>query len=62
VDINKAWETVNENIINSAKESQGYYEPKKNKPWFEGRSSELLEQRKQTQIAMVTGSERSKLG
>jgi hypothetical protein len=30
-DVNKAWETIRENINISAKESLGYYEPKKNK-------------------------------
>jgi hypothetical protein len=32
VDVNKAWQTIRENIKISAKESLGYYEPKKNKP------------------------------
>jgi hypothetical protein len=32
VDINKAWETVRENIKISAKESVGYFELKKHKP------------------------------
>jgi hypothetical protein len=36
VDVNKAWETIRENIKMSAKESLGYYEPKKRKPWFCG--------------------------
>jgi hypothetical protein len=35
VDLNKAWETIIENIKMSAKESLGYYEPKKHKPWFD---------------------------
>jgi hypothetical protein len=35
VDVNKAWETIRENIKISAKESQSYYEPKKNKSWFD---------------------------
>jgi hypothetical protein len=35
VDINRAWETVRENIKNSAKESLGYYELKKHKLWFD---------------------------
>jgi hypothetical protein len=33
--INRAWETVRENIKISAKESLGYYELKKHKPWFD---------------------------
>jgi hypothetical protein len=32
VDVNKAWETIRENIKISSKESLGYYELKKNKP------------------------------
>jgi hypothetical protein len=35
VDINRAWETIRENIKISAKESLGYYELKKHKPWFD---------------------------
>jgi hypothetical protein len=34
-EINSAWETIRENIKISAKESLGYYEVKKHKPWFE---------------------------
>jgi hypothetical protein len=40
-DINRALETIRENIKTSAKESLGYYELKKHKPWFdEGCSKE----------------------
>jgi hypothetical protein len=35
VDINRAWETIKENIKISAKGSLGYYELKKHKPWFD---------------------------
>jgi hypothetical protein len=34
-DINRAWVTIRENIKISAKESFGYYELKKIKPWFD---------------------------
>jgi hypothetical protein len=34
-DVNKAWETIRENIKIFAKESIGYYELKKNKSWFD---------------------------
>jgi hypothetical protein len=34
VDINRAWETITENIKISDKESLGYYESKKLKPWL----------------------------
>jgi hypothetical protein len=33
-DVNTAWETITDNIKISAKESLGYYELKKTKPWF----------------------------
>jgi hypothetical protein len=33
VDVNKAWETIRENIKISAKVSLGYYILKKNKSW-----------------------------
>jgi hypothetical protein len=41
-----AWETIRENIKISAKESIGYYELKKHKPWFNKGCSKLLLQRK----------------
>jgi hypothetical protein len=34
VEINSAWEKIRENIKISAKESIGYFELKKHKPWF----------------------------
>jgi hypothetical protein len=41
VDINRAWETIRENIQNfSQKESVGYHELK-HKPWFDDGCSEL---------------------
>jgi hypothetical protein len=50
VDINGAWETVGENMNISTKESLGYYELKKCKPWFDERCSELLDESKQTKL------------
>jgi hypothetical protein len=50
VEINSAWETVRENIKTSAKESLGYFELKKHKPWFGEGCSELLDQRKQAKL------------
>jgi hypothetical protein len=50
VDINGAWESVRENIKISAKESLGYCELEKHKPWFDGGCSELLDQRKQARL------------
>jgi phosphomevalonate kinase len=35
VEINIAWETIRENITISAKESLGYFEVKKQKPWLD---------------------------
>jgi hypothetical protein len=35
LEINSAWETFRENIKISAKESLGYFELKKHKPWFD---------------------------
>jgi hypothetical protein len=50
VDVNKAWEAIRENIKISAKESLGYYEMKKHKPWFDEGCSKLLDQRKQAKL------------
>jgi hypothetical protein len=35
VEINSAWQTIRENIQMSAKDSLGYFEIKKHKPWFD---------------------------
>jgi hypothetical protein len=43
VEINGAWETIRENIKISAKESLGYFELKKHKPWFSEGCSKLLD-------------------
>jgi hypothetical protein len=48
VEMNSTWETIRENIKISAKESLGYYELKKHKPWFDEGYS--LDQRKQTKL------------
>ncbi|PNF27030.1 hypothetical protein B7P43_G10398 [Cryptotermes secundus] len=50
VDVNKTLETIRENIKMSAKESLGYYEPKKHKPWFDEGCSKLLDKRKQAKL------------
>jgi hypothetical protein len=50
VEINSAWEMIRENIKISAKESLGYFELKKHKPWFDDGCSELLYQRKQAKL------------
>jgi hypothetical protein len=50
VEINSAWETIRENITISAKESLGYFELKKHKPWLDKGCSKLLDQRKQAKL------------
>jgi hypothetical protein len=50
VEINSAWERIRENIKISAKESLGYFEFKKHKPWFDEGCSKLLDQRKQIKL------------
>jgi hypothetical protein len=47
VNINRALETIRENIKISAEQSLGYYDVKKHKPWFHEGCSKLLDQRKQ---------------
>jgi hypothetical protein len=46
-DIKSAWEMIREDIKISAKESLGYYELKKHKPWFDKGYSKVSDQRKQ---------------
>jgi hypothetical protein len=48
--INRACETIRENIKTSAKENLGYYELKKHKPWFEKICSKYLDKRKQAKL------------
>jgi hypothetical protein len=50
MEINSAWGTIRENKKISAKESLGYYELRKHKPWFDEGCSKLLEQRKQAKL------------
>jgi hypothetical protein len=50
VNINRAWETIRDNIKISAKVSLGYYELKKHKLWFDERCSQLLDPRKQAKL------------
>ncbi|PNF25843.1 hypothetical protein B7P43_G11138 [Cryptotermes secundus] len=50
VGVDKAWETIRENIKISAKESLGYYELKKHKPWFDEGCSKLLDESKQAKL------------
>jgi hypothetical protein len=50
VEINSAWETIRENIEISAKESLGYFELMKHKPWFDEGCSKSLDQSKQAKL------------
>jgi uncharacterized protein YaaR (DUF327 family) len=50
VDINSVWEVIRENIKLSAKDSLGYCELKKHKPWFDEACSKLVDQRKQAKL------------
>jgi hypothetical protein len=45
VEINSARETIRDNIKISAKESLGYYELRKHKPWFDEGCGKLLDQK-----------------
>jgi hypothetical protein len=45
VDVNKAWETIRENVQISAKENLDYYELKNYKPSFDEGCSKLLDHR-----------------
>jgi hypothetical protein len=49
-DINRAWETIRENIRISAKESIGFCESQFYKPWFDEECLKLVDQRKQAKL------------
>jgi hypothetical protein len=53
VEINSAWETIRGNIKIPAKESLGYFELKKHKPWFNKGCSKLLDQRKEAKLQFL---------
>jgi hypothetical protein len=50
VEINNAWGMIRENINISAKDSLGYFELKKHKPWFDEGYSKLSDQIKQAKV------------
>jgi hypothetical protein len=62
VDINRAWETIRENIKISANENLGYYELKKCKSWFNEGCSELLNQRKQAKLKWLQDPSKINMG
>ena len=49
-DINRAWESIKENIETSATESLGMHEMKQHKPWFDEECLGILDQRKQAKM------------
>jgi hypothetical protein len=49
-DINKAWETIRENIRISAKETIGLCESKSYKPWFDDERFKVVDRRKQAKL------------
>jgi hypothetical protein len=52
VEINSAWKMIRENINISAKESLGYFELKKHKPWFDEGCLKLLDRRYGGEVSM----------
>jgi hypothetical protein len=42
-EINNSWESIKENIKNSAKDNLVYKELKHNKPWFDDECSKLID-------------------
>jgi hypothetical protein len=49
-DINRAWDSIRQNIKISAQESLGYCESKHGKQWFDEECSELVDRRKQAKL------------
>jgi hypothetical protein len=60
VEINIAWETIRENIKITAKESLGYFELKKHKPWFDEGCSRLLDRRKEAKLQWLHDPSKNK--
>jgi hypothetical protein len=52
-DINRAWESIRENIKSSAKESLGLHEMKQHKPWFDEECLGISDQRKQAKMQWI---------
>jgi hypothetical protein len=55
VEINSAWEMIRKNINISSKESLGYCELKKHKPWLDQACSKLVDHRKQAKLQWLQG-------
>ena len=52
-DINRAWESIKENIKTSATDSLGMHEMKQDKPWFDEECLGILDQRKQAKMQWI---------
>jgi hypothetical protein len=55
-------QTIRENIKLSAKESLGYYELKKHKPWLDEGCLKIIRPKETSQTVVVTGSKQNKWG
>ena len=51
--VNRAWESIKENIKNSAKDNLGLHEWKQHKPWFDKERVDFLDQRKQAKMQWI---------
>jgi hypothetical protein len=52
-DINRAWESIKDNIKTAAKESLGLHEMKPHKPWFDDECLGILDQKKQAKMQRI---------
>ena len=59
VDINRAWESIKENIKTSAKESLGLHELEQHLPWFDEECLGFLDQRKQAKMQKLQDPKQS---
>jgi hypothetical protein len=60
-DVNRAWETIKENIKASAKKSLGLHELKQHKPWFDQKCLGFLDQKKQVKMQWIQDTSRSNI-
>ena len=58
-DVNRTWENIKVNIHTSAKESLSLYELKQNKPWFDEKCLDFLDQRKQVKMQWIRNPSQS---
>ena len=57
--MNRAWESIKENIKPSAKERQGLYEFKQHKPWFDEECVHFLDPREQSKMQWLQNPNQS---